>query len=56
MRKMLNNYFSSIFTNENVEKIPEVKPLLKEDQGEMLQDIEITQSLIYEKLKMLKQK
>src|SRR6267154_1205041 len=52
---MLNNYFSSIFTSENVEKIPEAKSVFKEDQGEKLQDIEITQSLIHEKLKMLKQ-
>src|SRR6267154_3274211 len=55
MWKVLNNYFSSIFTSEHIEKIPEVKPVFKEDQGEKLQDIEITQSLIYDKLKMLKQ-
>src|SRR6267154_208483 len=55
MCKVLNNYFSSIFISENVEKIPEAKSVYKEDQGEKLQDIEITQSLIYEKLKMLKQ-
>src|SRR6267154_6323558 len=55
MCKVLNNYFSSIFTSENVEKISEAKPVFKEDHGEKLQDIEITQCLIYEKLKMLKQ-
>ena len=54
MYKVLNNYVSSIFTSENVEKIPEAKPVFKEDPGEKLQDIEITQSLIYDKLKMLK--
>ena len=55
MYKVLFTYFSSIFTCENVEKIPEAKPVFKEDQGEKLQDIEITQALIYEKLKLLKQ-
>jgi len=55
MCKMLNNCFSSIFTSENIEKIPEAKPVFKEDPGEKLQDIEITPSLIYDKLKMLKQ-
>src|SRR6267154_759870 len=55
MCKMLNNYFSSIFTSENIKLIPEAKPVFKEDPGEKLQDIEITQSLIYDKLKMLKQ-
>ena len=55
MCKLLNKYFSSVFTNENVERIPDVKPVFKGDQGEKLQDIEITQSLSHEKLKMLKQ-
>ncbi len=46
--------FSSIFTSENVEKIPESKPVFKRSRIK-LQDIKIIQSLIYEKLKMLKQ-
>src|SRR6267154_2524046 len=55
MCKVLNNYFSSLFTSETVEKISEAKPVFKEYQGEKLQDVELTQSLIYEKLKILKQ-
>src|SRR6267154_2572726 len=46
MCKMLNNYFSSIFTSENIDKILEAKPVFKEDPGEKLQDTKITQSLI----------
>jgi len=55
MCQVLNNYFSSVFTSENVDNIPVISPVFKGDRGEMLQDIEMKQSVIYEKLKILKQ-
>ena len=55
MCKVLNDYFSSVFTCKNVKKIPDARSAFQEDQQEMLQDIEITQLVIYEKLKKLKQ-
>jgi len=54
MCKLLNNYFSSIFTIENVERIPEARPIFIGDHENKLQDIDLKQSIIYEKLKSLK--
>lgn len=54
MSKMLNDYFSSIFTKENMDMIPEARSNFKEDRDAKLQDIDITQDMIYQKLKNLK--
>jgi len=55
MCKLLNNYFSSVFTSENIDKIPDTKAVFKEDQDKNLHDVAIMQSVVYEKLKILKQ-
>ena len=54
MCKLLNNYFSSIFTVENLKTIPEARSVFKEDHKNKLQDIELKQAITYEELKTLK--
>ena len=54
MCKLLNNYFGSIFTVEKMEKIPEARSIFKGNHADMLRDVEISQGLVYERLKRLK--
>ena len=51
---MLNNFFSSVFTIENVNVLPEPEAVYKGDQNNMLSNINITLSDVYEKLIHLK--
>ena len=48
------NFFSSISTSEITDTFPKASPACKEDHEKMLHDIDITQDMINQKLKMLK--
>ena len=52
--KVLNTYFSSVFTHENItttnDEFPSLKQIFTGDQNDMLQDIEITEELVRTKL------
>ena len=55
MSKMLNCYFGSVFTKENLnDKLPEVEQVFKGDLSSNLTDIIITPEVVIEKLKKLK--
>ena len=55
MSEMLNSYFGSVFTNENLnDKLPEVEQVFKGDLSSNLTDIIITPEVVIEKLKKLK--
>ena len=47
---VMNSFFNSVFTIESLDNIPSA---LKEFQGEILSDIEITTDIVYSKLKCL---
>ena len=52
---LLNNYFGSVFNEEkNIDEIPEVKCLFREDNSCMLKNINITRETIIKKLCELK--
>ena len=51
---LLNNYFASVFTNEDITNIPEPEKILKEDPSIAgLKEIQITEELVYTKLSEL---
>ena len=55
MREILNSYFSSVFTKEDLcENLPEVEQVFKGELSSNLTDIVITPEVIVEKLKILK--
>ena len=55
MCEILNEYFGSGFTSENVNNVlPEVKYMFDKDSNHMLKNIELTQDLIASKLSKLK--
>ena len=55
MSEMLNSYFGSVFTKENLsDTFPEVEQVFKGDQSSNLTDIIITPEVVVEKLKKLK--
>ena len=55
MSEILNNYFYSVFTKENLsDKFPEVEQVFKSDLSSNLTDIILTPELIVENLKKFK--
>ena len=57
MSEILNSYFGSVFTNENLsDKLPEVEQVFKGYLRSNLTDIIITPQMVVEKLKKLKSK
>ena len=53
--EILNSYFASVFTKENVsDKLPEVEQVFEGDLISNLTDILITPEVVVEKLKKLK--
>ena len=51
---MLNDYFSSVFTRENIETVPDVEDLFQDEWEDRLIDIEITEELVKKKLDAIK--
>ena len=55
MCEILNEYFGSVFTSENVINVmPKVKYMFDKDSNHMLKNIELTQNIIASKLSKLK--
>ena len=55
MCKVLNEFFSSVFTIEKMENIPKARTVFKEDRDKMLHDVDITEDLLYQKLTALRE-
>src|SRR5664279_3605844 len=54
MSNVLNDYFGSVFTDEkDLDNLPEVQTVFREDNSHMLKDITFTKTLILNKLKKL---
>jgi len=54
MCEILNSYFGSVFTSENVDDLPKVRNMFEEEKNHMLNNIEITQDIISSNLSKLK--
>ena len=55
MSEMLNDYFSSVFTDERAyPALPTIQDILKEDQSKLLLDLHITSDMVLKRLKHLK--
>ena len=52
--ELLNEYFSSVFTQEDISNIPEPKNMFKWDSNEKLTELKVTPNVVLEKLENLK--
>ena len=52
--ELLNGYFSSVFTQEDVSNIPEPKIMFKGDNNEKLTELQVTPKEVLGKLENLK--
>ena len=52
--ELLNEYFSSVFTQEDISNMPESKNMFKEDSNEKLTELKMTPKEVLGKLEKLK--
>ncbi len=54
MSKLLNKYFLSVFTQENLSTLPEGVQVYKGNDNDMLKDVTITRQIVQEEIDKLK--
>jgi len=53
--EMLNNYFGSVLTEEDINNIPEPKPMFKGNDDQRLHNVDITEEIVLEMLGSLRE-